>query len=250
MLDVRHEIDIFNYDEYMNKIWIPIEWSGTYVGAVDTDLISFCITNIDNGVIEGRIETDFIADPSYELRSFSGTIRNGIGECQFVDESGNQRSFQLILTNGELITVELQYMKDGKLLSEKVDYKPYNLNDIAAPVTINTRVEADLNLWGSVQIVGGRYDTRRKHYGVVYLVDENEDIFYGLGASFRTGAEIVEVSTEDINGDGLTDIKVIERFEADDIDDAEWIFLQREDGYFEEGYFERWITKDISMPEK
>lgn len=65
-----------------------------------------------------------------------------------------------------------------------------------------------------------------------------------MGAPFRTGTEIVEVSTGDINGDGLTDIKVIERFEADDIDDAEWIFLQREDGYFEDGYFERWITKN------
>lgn len=244
MPDIRHEIDIFNYDEYVNKIWIPIEWSGTYVSTTDTDLISFCITNIDKGVIEGRIATDFIADPSYELRSFSGTIRNGLGECQFVDKAGNERSFQLILTNGELITVELQHMKNGKLLSEKVDYKPYNLSDIASPVTINTRVETDLNLWGSVQIAGGRHDTTRAHYGVVYLVDENEDVFYHLSASFRTGAEIMEVSTEDINKDGLIDIKVIERFEADDIDDAEWIFLQREDGYFEEGYFERWITKN------
>lgn len=26
MLNVKHEIDIFNYDEYMNKIWIPVEW--------------------------------------------------------------------------------------------------------------------------------------------------------------------------------------------------------------------------------
>lgn len=71
------------------------------------------------------------------------------------------------------------------------------------------------------------------------MTDENGDVFYQLSASFRTGAEIVEVSTGDINGDGLTDVKVIERFEADDIDDAEWIFLQREDGYFE-----RWITKN------
>lgn len=156
-----------------------------------------------------------------------------------MDESGNERSFQLILTDQELITVELQHMKNGRLSSEKVDYKPYNISDIAAPVTINTIVETDLNLWGNVQIEGGRYDTTRAHYGVVYLMDENGDVFYQLSASFRTGAEIVEVSTGDINGDGLTDVKVIERFEADDIDDAEWIFLQREDGYFE-----RWITKN------
>lgn len=244
MSHVKHEIDIFNYDEYMNKIWIPIEWSGTNVGEVDTDLISFCITNIDNGVIEGKIATDFIADPSFDLRSFSGTMKNGLGECQFVDKLGNARSFQLALMDGELITVELQHMRDGKLLTEKVDYKPYNLSDIAAPVTINTIVEADLNLWGNVQIAGGRFDTTRKYYGVVYLINENRDFLYHLRGSFRTGAEIVEVSTGDINGDGLTDIKVIERFEADDIDDAEWIFLQREDGYFEDGYFERWITKN------
>lgn len=28
MYHARHEIDIFNYDEYMNKIWIPVEWVG------------------------------------------------------------------------------------------------------------------------------------------------------------------------------------------------------------------------------
>lgn len=217
---------------------------GTHVGVVDTDLISFCITDIENGVIEGKIATDYIAEPSHKLRSFSGTMKNGLGECEFVDKAGSERSFRLILTDQELITVELQYMKNGKLLTEKVDYKPYNLSDIDAPITINTLVETDLSLWGSVQIAGGRYDTGRKYYGVVYLVDENGDIFYELGASFRTGAEIAEVSSEDLNGDGLTDIKVIERFKADDIDDAEWIFLQREDGYFEEGYFERWIAKN------
>lgn len=67
-----------------------------------------------------------------------------------MDESGNERSFQLILTDQELITVELQHMKNGRLSSEKVDYKPYNISDIAAPVTINTIVETDLNLWGNV----------------------------------------------------------------------------------------------------
>lgn len=250
MLNTKNKPDIFNYDEYMNKIWIPVEWSGAHVGEVKTDLISFCITNIENGIIEGRIATDFIADPSLDLRSFSGTIRNGSGECQFVDKLENERSFRLILAEKESITVELQHMKNGRLVSEKVDYKPYNLSDIAAPITINTLVETDLNLWGNIQIAGGRYDTRRKHCGVVYLVDENGDIFYELEASFRTGAEIVEVSPGDLNRDGLTDIKVIERFEADDIDDAEWIFLQREDGYFEWGYFERWITKNPSATEK
>lgn len=149
------------------------------------DLISFCITNINNGVIEGKIATDFIADPSYGLHSFSGTINNGLGRCQFVDELGNERSFQLILTDQELITVELQHMKNGRLSSEKVDYKPYNISDIAASVTINIIVETDLNLWGSIQIAGGRYDTTRKYYGVVYLVTENKDIFMNWERHFE-----------------------------------------------------------------
>ena len=40
---------------------------------------------------------------------------------------------------------------------------------------------------------------------------------------------------EDINGDGLLDVRLIERFDADDIEDAEWIFLQEEDGLFSDG---------------
>ena len=66
-----------------------------------------------------------------------------------------------------------------------------------------TNSEDVSNSWGYVQLVGGKYDAEEKIYGIAYLTN--------------------------MNGYGLIDVGLIERFDASDIEDAEWIFIQKED---------------------
>lgn len=232
------EKDTFDYDDYLHKIWIPENWEESDVGVSHDNAISFYITGVENGVIEGKIELTGIAKPEENLRSFSGTIQNGSGECHFEDESGTKGKFSLILKNKDEIEVEFEYIYvhagETDRSRGKEILKPYNLS-LQNNITIVTEQEVILDSWGNVRLAGGRFDTGRKFYGILYLTNEEGDVFYQFHAPLRTGAWVVETYTEDINGDGLTDVMLIEKFEADDIEEAEWIFIQREDGQFERG---------------
>ena len=95
-----------------------------------------------------------------------------------------------------------------------------------------------MGIWGNVRIVGGMADTEKFNLGFACLVNENGDIFYEFGAPFRTGAQIVDIYTEDYNGDGRMDVKFIEQYCEDKTESFEWLFLQREDGTFD-------LKKDI-----
>lgn len=146
--------------------------------------------------------------------------------------------------------LQYEYRDDtGKtIIYEGQDYyRPYNLS-MEEEITIAKTVGVDLDLWGTAWIAVGWYDTSTRYYGIAYLTNEDGDILYEFRAPFRTGMWIVDAYLEDFNHDGLPDIKMIERdmmtelpdiedsvsFEIQ-VDDYEWHFIQREDGYFEEG---------------
>ena len=113
----------------------------------------------------------------------------------------------LVIYDENHITASVEYVdvvNEEKAVSAEGQYnfRPYNLSDEESWRTVNVAVERDMGIWGNVQIVGGVSDTGRFNYGFAYLVNENGDIFYKFGAPFRTGAQIVDIYTEDYNGDG------------------------------------------------
>lgn len=236
--------DAFDYSNYLYKIWILKEWSTEDIHVHDSTF-TFYINNIENGQIEGEISVDGLAKPIcffdslegdsyYGSGKFAGTIMNGQAECQFVDEYGNEGRFQLKLGND----VEATFKYSENVASEMREiegtyiFRPYNLLDEKKYVTIEFSEIVDLDFWGKVELAVGKYDTGRRYHGVAYLINTDGDIFYEFEAPFRTGAWIEEAYAEDIDNDGMTDIKLIERFEADDIEDFEWRFLQKENGLF------------------
>lgn len=232
--------DEFNYEPYLHKIWIPESWEGSDTGTSHDDAISFYITNIQNGTIKGRLFEGFIARPDKNLTEFSGRIENGVGKVEFVNKYGNEGEIELIFIGENEMQTTLNYIKI-KDYKETVSmeggsiYKPYNLQDEKDFITTIFSKETNIDSWGNVKLVVGRFDTTRAFCGVAYLTNEEGDILYRFQAPFRTGAWIEEGYVEDINGDGLLDVRLIERFDADDIEDAEWIFLQEEDGLFSDG---------------
>lgn len=243
-IDVENEKiagkDEFNYEPYLHKIWIPESWKDTDSGISYDDTISFYISNIDGGYIEGKVTEGGSIEPGDGATQFSGEVKNGIAKCHFQNDYGNEGELELVFNNKDEIQVTLNYIKLSN--PEKIEeikagsiYKPYNLEDKKDTVTVISEVKTNINSWGNVKLVVGRFDTTRAFYGVAYLTNEEGDILYRFQAPFRTGAWIEEGYVEDINGDGLLDVRLIERFDADDIENAEWIFLQEEDGLFSDG---------------
>ena len=237
----------YDYGIFLHKIWILANCETEY-GQVPDDSFSFYITRIEKGKIEGNISTGrYIARPNYYTNSvsgtrnfpeFSGTLLKRNARCYFEDAYGNGARLEIELIDENHITASVEYVdvvNEEKTVSAEGQYnfRPYNLSDEESWRTVNVAVERDMGIWGNVQIVGGVSDTGRFNYGFAYLVNENGDIFYKFGAPFRTGAQIVDIYTEDYNGDGRMDAKVIEQYCEDDTDSFEWLFLQREDGTFD-----------------
>ena len=249
--------DKFNYANYQHKIWILEETQNSEKDTYN-HAFSFCITKLENGRIEGKISTGYMIKPScifpfqgeldshnieaaqlFNYPEFKGEIYNGRGECQFQDEDGNKGTMAMELLDENKISVSFKYTDiyketEQSLLDGEYIFRPLNLTDIGIEkeVTINISVDADLNSWGNVQILAGKYDTGKRYYGVAYITDGNGNVFYEFEAPFRTGAEIKKLEVVDANSDGLLDVKLLECFNADDINDTEWIFLQKSNGLF------------------
>ena len=237
----------YDYGIFLHKIWILANCETEY-GQVPDDSFSFYITRISKGKIEGNISTEgYTVSPNYYINSvsgirnfpeFSGSIFDGNAKCHFKDRQGNEGMLEIELIDENHITASVEYVdvvNEEKAVSAEGQYnfRPYNLSDEESWRTVNVAVERDMGIWGNVQIVGGVSDTGRFNYGFAYLVNENGDIFYEFGAPFRTGAQIVDIYTEDYNRDGRMDVKFIEQYCEDDTDSFEWLFLQREDGTFD-----------------
>ncbi|MBD5540467.1 MAG: hypothetical protein HDR00_04625 [Lachnospiraceae bacterium] len=242
------------YKECLHKIWVLDRWSEENVELECYEEYSFYISEIKDNRVRGRVTRWGITNPGDSKLNFEGTIENGIGECQFDMGDGYKGNFYFEIRNRNELMVEFKYTYSddtGEITEYEREgvFKPYNLSMIEE-ITVAKTVELDLDLWGTVWIAVGWFDTSTPHsfryYGIAYLTNEDGDIFYEFSAPFRTGMWIVDAYLEDLNGDGLTDIKMIERmdefpniedavsFEAQE-DDSEWHFLQREDGYFEDG---------------
>lgn len=237
------DIGLYDYEKYLHKIWIVNEWEMEDIH-VHYSGFSFYITKIDKGRIEGKISTGmYIAEPNYYIDDseglnkypeFSGTILGDNAKCSFKDREGNEGVLEIKLINENNIMATVKYTDINKVLNSEGSYRfrPYNLSDEESWRTVNTALEVTMDSWGTVKIVGGKAKVGRFTYGFSNIVNKNGDIFYDFSAEFHTGAEVTGIYSEDYNNDGLMDVKLIEQFYADDVNDIEWIFLQREDGTF------------------
>lgn len=229
--------DVFDYNDYLNKIWIPQEWGEESVSPRTGEGISFIVTDIKTGRIEGKITPEYVADPSNNGVRFWGTIQNGIGYCKIVDEQGEMSEFTIMFQNGEIqieFTVVSTWMSEFANVNVQERYQTYNLEDINQEITINVSKEINTNMYGEVNVVVGKHDSSRRVVGEAYLTTAGGDILYEFKAPFRHGTEIIEVYVEDVNDDGLSDVIMVEKFDVSDEYLAEWTFIQLKNGVFEQ----------------
>lgn len=246
------EID---YDQYLKKIWVVKSWNG---GAYDYS--SFFISKIKNGVIEGKLSTSSIAkpdfyfyslDPSKYLGDLSGTIKNGVAECQFSDKVGNKGNVTLSFKENNNIEATIKYTDKGqayKNLSLDGNYlfRPYNLVDIDGFAQLKDQsFKVDLNTWGNVNFVSGKQDGGKNISMKFYLTNEEGDILYDFGSVYPNNLNVKAVSFPDINKDGFKDvIIIIADAKHDDVDNVSRIYFQKNDGTF---YYDEKLNVDLNI---
>ncbi len=264
------EID---YSQYINKIWIVEDRDG---GAYTNS--SFFIEKIEDGKIFGKLSIMSISFPDffyYNFESssysfdFTGTISSDMADCQFSSKDGDVGKIKLTLKEDSKIEADIEYIsinsitpeeyydklyrdysetESGKEFLSKLEpfngvysFRPYNISDISEEIDlakINT-FETELDTWGNINLVTVVFNGN-KPYPMAYITNDNDDIFYKFGVPFQTGSEIIDMTIEDINGDGLNDIKMITSFynyktgliDKYNTEYIEWGFFQDDEGFF------------------
>lgn len=227
--------DPIDYDQYIKRTWIIKK------GTDDNENFSFYISKIANGVIEGKFSMSGVVVANYQsdFGNLVGKINNDTAECQFSDKDGNQGNIKLVFkTNGE-IEGTIEYMNKSQTYKDlSLDgtflFKPYNLNDIDVFTPFKDQSFAvDLNSWGNVKFVSGRYIGKYHILTVCFLTNEAGDILYDFNAPFPYAADVKAVSFQDVNKDGLKDIIIIVGNSDNSSSQIATVFFQKDDGSFD-----------------
>ncbi len=227
--------DSIDYNQYIKKTWIIKN------GTDDSKKFSFYISKIANGVIEGKFSISGVVVANYQsdFGNLVGKINNDTAECQFSDKDGNQGNIELVFkTNGE-IEGTIEYMNKSQTYKDlSLDgtflFKPYNLNDIDAFTPFKDQSFAvDLNSWGKVKFVSGRYIGKYHMLTVCYLTNEDGDVLYEFNSAFPYAVDVKAVSFQDVNKDGLKDIIIIVGNSDDSSSKIATVFFQKDDGSFD-----------------
>jgi len=225
--------DSIDYNTYLKKIWVDENWDG---GGTCYP-ISFFITDIEDGMIKGKFKPRTIADDKHFLGDFTGTIQNGTADCRFDDKTGDKGNMILIFKENNQLEVSVEYIEqeiENESLNGTYLFRPYNLTDVKKDIDpLKTHsLAVDLNSWGNVNLVTVVF-TGNKPYPDAFLTNDDNDILYRFGISSQNAFEVKDVSVEDMNNDGLVDIKIVTHCPEDpDIPNIERIFIQMENGSF------------------
>lgn len=234
----EHQVvqDVIEYDQFLQKVWaIKFEDSLAY----NVPVFSFCISNMGNGRITGRFIIDTAAYPEFyyyrfdrKTSDFVGTIKLDILNFQFDDEKGDKGTVELKLQKDGLIkgTIKydtMSYRTNENMLIDNYTFYPMNLSDYPELDLENAIIiETNLDSWGKIRFITATIHHEAKFYPVAYLINDHNDILYEFSAPFQTGSNNINAAIEDLNFDGLKDVRIKNDF------DILWIFFQMENGLF------------------
>jgi len=186
-------IDEFKIETYLKKIWIVDKWES----GVDYP-ISFVITQADGQTIGGYLRIDDFIDFQYFRR-----FENDNNVKAKIDENESQ----------------------------VYNLRPYNISDLEI-CNEPTTYEVEIDSWGTVQLFYAVCDEEHPVPWIL-LTDNQGNILYHFPDDLTTGSEVKEVIIEDMNEDGLNDIKVVAYLSyAPDEYRFEDYFYQTQDGHF------------------
>lgn len=224
--------DTTDYNQYIKKTWIMNKDNN------QENRVSFTIFKINNNKITGEL-TIVGSEQSCPntVADLSGTINNDTAECYFTDSRENEGSIKLIFKPNNAIdaTIILTSKSDDDIaqpLEGTFQFTPLNLKNEKdfSPIEDQSFM-VDLNSWGMVRFVSGKFSSDDYVPIGFYLTDEDGDVLYNFNPTITYKVDIKAVSFKDVNKDELKDIIII----ASNIENSDYvatIYLQETEGTF------------------
>lgn len=204
------------WESIVNKVWIKETWSGneTY------EDMSFVITKIKQGELEGKFLEEGILEPDSDLYSekesnhmvLAGNYNECRAELTLKDGNNIKAKLYISMEKDNLLSVDIQYT--GQNTKNSVKFKPYNLKDLET----DTRAEFDndiqdiiLEKWGKIKFVSVVRTSMKRKTLFLYLIDNKDNILYDFSGTlaFPNDFKVNDFSFEDINDDGRKDLLLI-----------------------------------------
>lgn len=243
----ENTVDSIDYNDYLRKTWVVESWECWSW----TASFSFYFTRIEDNIVEGKFAwgSDFtMGIPDFyacnwksRLGDFAGVIRNGEVQGVFIETSdyGNgwrNGNLTIKFIDADKLEVTIDYIGEEnvygkKLVDETLNYIPYNISHYEGVIDPDEtrKYPVDLDSWGKVNFTMlWTDDGVSKSYRMCFLTDEQDNILYRF-EPLSDWVNFQNVIIEDLNGDGLKDIRIWEELESYDIT-FEW--FQGEDGLF------------------
>ena len=234
-----------DYSSYLNKIWcINVENPDEEVPDNDVP-VSLVITQIEEGFIRGYFDdTAYVYARYFRLPQseeyideFYGTIYDGTAECRCDYKDGKEGTLTITFCGDDRIEAVLDGDDEQRCM-----LRPYHIADadyLSALYGETIDYDVKLGVWETVNIHAVN-PYRRTASPELFLLNEQGDILYGIEREFYADSEILEIIVEDMDEDGLEDMKVISSeaylFNGDWVDYRyERPFYQLENGQFVSG---------------
>lgn len=222
-----------DYSQYVKKTWIKNKDEKAQGNGM-----SFSISKIENGKITGEL-TVVGPPPSFAntVADLSGTVNRDEAECQFTDSRGNKGTIRMAFKPNDAMEATIN-LTDKSLVTKAqppegtFEFAPDNLKNKKGFVPIeNQSFTVNLNSWGIVKFVSGKFETGNHVPVGFYLTDKNGDILYEFNAALPYRVDVKAVSFQDVNKDGLKDIIIIVAGE-DGVGPVATVYLQKANGSF------------------
>lgn len=201
------------WESIVNKVWIKETW----IGNETYEDMSFVITKIKQGELEGKFLEEGILEPDSDLYSekesshmvLAGNYNEGRAELTLKDGNNIKAKLYISMEKDNLLSVDIQYT--GQNTKNSVKFKPYNLKDLET----DTRAEFDndiqdiiLEKWGKIKFVSVVRTSMKRKTLFLYLVDNKDNILYDFSGTlaFPNDFKVNDFSFEDINDDGRKDL--------------------------------------------
>lgn len=238
-------------NSYLHKIWIvePGEDSSIFFDA------SFFLSKIENGQAEGKLmegvaklESNYANHEMEPVnRNLHGTLKNNIFEGTVKLSGEELGTVRICFLDENRARLYMKYSGERVIVDKTYNLKVYNYSDIIRKYNMmeerNRIFPVELDIWGKVYVRTGVADMQKTSYPLAYLTDEAGNIFFEFSASYVNGTELNRVMVEDLDGDGLRDIKIWASFLDEDTEDGiAYSFIQRETGGF--------YLKEVYIPEE
>lgn len=225
-------VDLTDYSPYLRKIWC-MNGENTDSPYPDNNVsVSLVITQIEEGSIQGYFDdtpfvyADYFRLPQFEkyTTEFYGTIYDGTAECRCDYKDGREGTLTITFCGDDRIEAVL----DGND-AQRCLLRPYHISDAdyfhRYLYGESMDFEAELGIWGTVTVHAVNPFTRPLS-PELFLLNEQGDVLYLIEQEFFKDFEILEVIVEDMNEDGLEDMKVTTSVSY--LRDGDWFAYQYE----------------------